>query len=81
MYEKNQPPLWDKLPWIEAIPKENEFQKIYVHLCLMKYLLNIVTPGNHFTDSLKKLFKKYPSVDLATLGIKKNWQDESLWLE
>jgi abortive infection bacteriophage resistance protein len=67
------------LPWLEAAPKENEFQKIYVHLCLMKYLLNIVAPENQFTTCLQKLFNKYPNVDLSTLGIQKNWQDELLW--
>ncbi len=66
-------------PWIEAIPKENEFQKIYVHLCLMKYLLNIVAPGNHFTTYLKELFNKYPNVDPAALGMKERWKEESLW--
>ena len=68
------------LPWIEAIPKESEFQKIYVHLCLMKYLLNIVTPGNHFTTHLRELFNKYPNVDPAALGMKESWKEESLWV-
>jgi abortive infection bacteriophage resistance protein len=68
------------LPWIEEVPKENEFQKLYVHLCLMKYLLNIVTPENHFTIKLKELFDKYPNVDPSALGMKKYWQNESLWL-
>ena len=67
------------LPWIEAIPKENEFQKIYVYLCLMKYLLNIVAPGNHFTTYLQELFHKYQSVDPAALGMKESWKEESLW--
>jgi abortive infection bacteriophage resistance protein len=68
------------LPWIEAIPKENEFQKIYVHLCLMKYLLNIVAPGNHFTTYLQELFHKYQNVDPAALGMKEGWKEEPLWV-
>jgi abortive infection bacteriophage resistance protein len=68
------------LPWIEAIPKENEFQKIYVHLCLMKYLLNIVAPGNHFTTYLQELFNKYQNVNPAALGMKEGWKEESLWV-
>jgi hypothetical protein len=46
----------------------------------MKYLLNIVTPGNHFTIKLEELFDKYPNVDPSALGMKKYWQNESLWL-
>jgi len=41
----------------------------------MKYLLNAVNPGNHFTDQLSRLFSKYPNA----LGMKPKWQSEQLW--
>lgn len=66
-------------PWVADVPKQHEFLKIYVHLCLMKYLLNIVAPGNHFTKKLVRLFEKYPNVDPFALGMKDNWFEESLW--
>jgi len=68
-------------PWIIDVPKENEFQYLYIHLCCMKYLLNIIQPGNHFTACLDNLLKKYPSVDPNALGMKPNWQNEPLWQE
>ncbi|WP_282079593.1 Abi family protein [Aquimarina algiphila] len=67
-------------PWIveiENVPRQ--FQKLYVHLCLMKYLLNTVQPGNTFTNKLDTLFQKYPNVDPDALGMKPNWQNEPLW--
>ncbi|WP_108867503.1 Abi family protein [Aquimarina aquimarini] len=67
-------------PWIleiENVPRQ--FQKLYVHLCLMKYLLNTVQPGNTFTSKLDTLFQKYPNVDPDALGMKPNWQNEPLW--
>lgn len=67
------------LPWINDVPKQHEFQKLYIHLCLLKYLLNIIHPENDFTDKLNHLFERYPNVDPEALGMKDNWQKELLW--
>ncbi len=66
-------------PWLADIPKENEQHMLYVHLCCMKYILNIVQPQNHFTIRLLSLLQKYPSVDPAALGLKTDWVNEPLW--
>lgn len=67
------------LPWIADVPKEHEYQFLYIHLCCMKYLLNTVQPKNHFSFRLNDLLTKYPSVDPNALGLKNNWQNEPLW--
>ncbi|MFV8280550.1 Abi family protein [Christiangramia marina] len=68
-------------PWIrsENIPKQHEFPKLYIHLCLMKYLLNVIKPNNKFTEKLLSLFGRFPNVDPEALGMKDNWQQEDLW--
>tara|TARA_R110001583_G_scaffold29405_2_gene103032 strand:- start:2587 stop:3498 length:912 start_codon:yes stop_codon:yes gene_type:complete len=69
-------------PWIikvENIPKQHEFSKLYIHLCLMKYMLNTIIPKNEFTNKLIYLFEKYPNVDPNALGMKPDWQNEPLW--
>ncbi|MEQ8419875.1 MAG: Abi family protein [Arenibacter algicola] len=69
-------------PWIttlENIPKQHEFSKLYVHMCLMKYLINNIQPKNDFTGRLDSLFTKYPNVDPDALGMKPNWINEPLW--
>ncbi|TQO37523.1 abortive infection bacteriophage resistance protein [Arenibacter algicola] len=69
-------------PWIqeiENVPKQHEFRKLYVHMCLMKYVLNIIQPNNDFTQQLYNLFSAYPNVDPDALGMKPNWQQEPLW--
>jgi abortive infection bacteriophage resistance protein len=68
-------------PWISDVPKQHEFQKLYVHLCLMKYFLNIIQPQNSFTEKLYGLFEKYPNVDPNALGMKTNWYKEPLWVK
>jgi abortive infection bacteriophage resistance protein len=84
LWNRNLPGTVKLLPkpphsWLENVPKQHEFQKLYVHLCLMKYLLNIIAPGNHLTNKLFKLFEKYPNVDPNALGMKDNWFEEPLW--
>jgi abortive infection bacteriophage resistance protein len=69
-------------PWItdsENVPKQHEFSKLYVHLCLMKYMLNTIIPKNEFNLKLSELFEKYPNVDPNALGMKPNWENEPLW--
>lgn len=69
-------------PWItdaSNVPKQHEFTQLYVHMCLMKYLLNTIQLNNNFTDRLDALFVKYPNVDPNALGMKPNWQQEPLW--
>jgi abortive infection bacteriophage resistance protein len=65
--------------WVADVPQQHEFQKLYVHFCIMKYLLNIIQPENNFTEKLNGLFIKYYNVDSNALGMKVNWQNEPLW--
>ncbi|MBC9797298.1 Abi family protein [Sinomicrobium weinanense] len=71
----SDPPFY----WVSNVPKQHEFQKLYVHLCIMKYLLNIVQPGNTFTENLHELMQKYSNIDENALGIKPEWTKEPLW--
>lgn len=66
-------------PWIADVPKEHEFPMMYVHLCCMKYILDVVQPQNHFKTRLITLFQKYPNVDPDALGMKPKWEEEPLW--
>lgn len=65
--------------WIKNVPKAHEFQFLYIHLCCMKYLLNVIQPENTFTPRLVELFAKYPNVDPNAVGMKHDWYGEDLW--
>lgn len=69
----NKPPL----PWVSDVPTDTS--KLYMHLCIMKYLVNIIVPDNSFSIKLQELLTKYPSVDPNALGLKTDWQNEPLW--
>ena len=87
LWNRNLPGTVKLLPkppraWIleeHNVPKQHEFKHLYVHLCLMKYMLNTIHPKNKFTKRLQKLFKGYPNVDPNALGMKENWALEPLW--
>jgi abortive infection bacteriophage resistance protein len=65
--------------WLKVVPKQHEFQKLYIHLCIMKYLLDRIQPENNFKERLNNLFVKHPNVDPNAIGMKLNWQLENLW--
>lgn len=66
-------------PWVSKVPPVAEHHMLYVHLCCMKYLINVIHPGNNFTFRLFVLLKKYPNIDLNALGMHNGWQKEPLW--
>ncbi|MCW5521113.1 Abi family protein [Aureitalea sp. L0-47] len=69
-------------PWINDIanvPKQHENIHLYVHMCLMRYLLYTIARENTFNKNLNDLFVEYPNVDPNALGMKINWQKEPLW--
>lgn len=63
--------------WVNVVPADTS--KLYLHLCIMKYLVNIIAPQNTFTSSLQELFQQYPNVDPNALGMKPDWALEPLW--
>jgi abortive infection bacteriophage resistance protein len=84
LWNKNlpgRPNLLSKPPgaWLINIPPASDHHMLYIHLCCMKYLLNVISSGHCFTGKLADLFEKYPNVDLNALGITVDWQNEPLW--
>jgi abortive infection bacteriophage resistance protein len=82
LWNKNlpgSPKLLPKPPynWVKNVPTDTS--KLYVHLCIMRYLVNIIAPENSFSTKLQELFAKYPSVDPQALGMLAGWTEEPLW--
>lgn len=73
------PKLLSKPPyrWVKDVPTDTS--KLYMNLCVMRYMVNIIAPENSFSVKLQDLFAKYPSVDPVALGMKPDWQNEPLW--
>jgi len=84
LWNKNlpgRPKLMSKPPnlWINNVPSVSEFYMLYIHLCCMKYLINVIKPKNDMTKRLLDLLNNYKNIDPKALGLKPNWYDEPLW--
>jgi abortive infection bacteriophage resistance protein len=66
-------------PWLTNVPAVTQHHMLYIHVCCMKYLLDVISPGHHFTPKLADLFVRYPNVDWNALGFPATWRDEPLW--
>jgi abortive infection bacteriophage resistance protein len=77
----SKPKLLPKPPfkWIANVPPVEEQNKLYIHICCMKYLFDVVDNNSQISDRLQQLFKKYPNIDQNALGFPKNWEKEPLW--
>ena len=71
-------------PWVGS-PYSNNSRMFYF-LCVLKYLLLRVNPGNRLKDKLIALFAKYPNVPIKYMGIPSdgngnllNWENEPIW--
>ena len=53
--------------------------RIYFDLCIIKYFLDIVSPGNDMPGKLRWLFVDFPEIDLRALGFPDGWEFEALW--
>lgn len=73
-----RPMLPDKLSgnWITT---SVDALRIYYNLCIIKYLLDIISPNNDLSTKLVDLFNHFPEVDLAAMGFPASWREEPLW--
>lgn len=62
--------------WI-TLPTDR--MRTYFDICIIKYLLNVVSPNNNMHSRLTWLFIHFPEIDLNALGFPKEWEMEPLW--
>ncbi len=65
-------------PWLKE-QNSIDIQRVYLRLCMIKYLLYSVSPNNTFKEKLTDLLRKYPMVDIQAMGFPLNWELEPLW--
>ena len=63
-------------PWITM---SGDPRRIYFDICIIKYFLDIVSPGNDMPGKLRWLFVDFPEIDLRALGFPDGWEFEALW--
>jgi abortive infection bacteriophage resistance protein len=73
------PNIPKKLPGDWIVNRNFQSNKLYVQLCTIAYLLNVVKRNNNFAQQLTALLFKYPNVDVFAMGFSVDWRNESLW--
>ncbi len=63
----------------EWITQSTNTLRVYFDLCIMKYLLNVISPQNDMTSKLKMLLSSYPTIDISAMGFTNKWENEPLW--
>lgn len=64
-------------PWITHPTSKD---RIYFNICIVKFFLNIISPGNDFKTKLITLFDRFPAIDLKAMGFPSAWKTEPLWI-
>jgi abortive infection bacteriophage resistance protein len=68
-----------------SLPNPNEEDdyinnnRVYFVLAMITYLLNVINPGHTLIEKFHSLLKKYPMIDIKSLGFPENWEKEPLW--
>lgn len=63
-------------PWISP---DTDKRRIYYNICVIKYLLDVISPVNDFKEHLLQLLDLFPEIDLRVMGFPPFWQQEPLW--
>ena len=63
-------------PWIT---QNIDILRVYFNLCIIKYLLNTISPNNDMKAKIQALFTKFPEIDHAALGFPEGWENEPVW--
>lgn len=65
--------------WIANSNSNTNPRLMYTQIAVVKYMLNRINPGNHFTIKLQTLFAECPIVNPVRLGFYPNWENEPVW--
>lgn len=65
--------------WLINVPSVAQRNKLYIHICCMKYIVDTIDGTNHLAEKFKNLFTEYPNIDQKALGFIDKWENEPLW--
>ena len=53
--------------------------RIYFNLCIIKYLLDRISPQNDMKAKIDALLVNFPDIDVVAMGFPHGWKSEPLW--
>lgn len=64
---------------IALITLRSDPLRIYFNLCIIKYFLNTISPGNDMKEKVQTLLTSFSEVDVSAMGFPAGWEEEPLW--
>ena len=68
------------LPLLQGAIADRESRQLYNSLCLMAYLMTVISPGSSWRRRLVALMEAYRPTAVA-MGFPDNWKERALWRE
>ncbi len=68
-----------KLKYIWADTTTLDNKRVYYRLCIIKYMLNIISPHNDLCQKLTHLLANYPQIDNSAMGFPHDWDAQNFW--
>lgn len=65
--------------WHSPVKFNND--RIFVILCILRYMLNYVSPGSNWPKRLEELLSIHPEIPLEYMGFPEKWTDCFLWTD
>lgn len=56
-----------------------ENNKLYAQLVIIQIIMQKITFDSHWSDNLKTLIQKYPSIPIKDMGFTTDWDNSTLW--
>lgn len=53
--------------------------KLYPQLCIINYLLKIISPESDFVVNIKNLISEFEVINIQEMGFPENWLEEEIW--
>lgn len=72
-------PTHPKQKWLTFAPKRENFNRVYVSVAIVLYLLKCIVPTTTFVTRFKNLLKEYPAIPRAYMGFPDNWEEDHFW--
>lgn len=72
-------PLKPKALWLSELPSIEKYNRIYLALAAIGYLLSAFITSTDFKKRLLNLLDQYPDLPLYFMGFTKNWKHDKFW--
>jgi abortive infection bacteriophage resistance protein len=72
-------PTRPKGEWLTFLPTPDKYNRLYISLACVLYLLRCIVPSTSFNKKLLSLLEEHPSIPVDYMGFPRNWMTDPFW--